>query len=65
MAATLDAIQAKIKKLHAQADALATKKSAAVLKTIHELMEKRGLTAADFDAHSLLGSLMSAPLLGI
>ncbi len=51
MATTLEAIQAKIKKLQAQADALMTKKSAAVLKTIHELMEKHGLTTADIDAH--------------
>lgn len=51
MATTLEAIQAKMKKLQAQADALVTKKSAAVLKTIHELMEKHGLTAADVDAH--------------
>jgi DNA-binding protein H-NS len=52
MATTLEAIQAKIKKLQAQADALMTKKSAAVLKTIHELMEKHGLTTADIDAHA-------------
>src|ERR1700680_3052291 len=51
MATTLEAIQATIKKLLAQADALMTKKSAAVLKTIHELMEKHGLTTADIDAH--------------
>src|ERR1700676_2051058 len=52
MATTLEAIQATIKKLLAQADALMTKKSAAVLKTIHELMEKHGLTTADIDAHA-------------
>ncbi|MFL9922224.1 H-NS family nucleoid-associated regulatory protein [Paraburkholderia fungorum] len=51
MATTLDAIQAKMKKLQAQADALMTKETAKVLKTIHELMEKHGLTAADIDGH--------------
>lgn len=50
MATTLKAVQAKIKKLQAQADALMTKKAATVLKTIHELMEKHGLTTADIDA---------------
>ena len=52
MATTLEAIQAKIKKLQAQADALIAKESATVLKTIHELMEKHGLTTADIDAHT-------------
>ena|SRR5260370_2069044 len=51
MATTLEAIQAKIKKLQAQADALIAKESATVLKTIHELMEKHGLTTADIDGH--------------
>jgi DNA-binding protein H-NS len=51
MATTLDAIQAKMKKLQAQADALMTKETAKVLKTIHELMAKHGLTAADIDGH--------------
>src|SRR5258707_6779962 len=50
MARTLEAIQAKIKKLQAQADALMTKETATVLKTIHQLMEKHGLTTADIDA---------------
>jgi DNA-binding protein H-NS len=52
MATTLKAIQARMKKLQAQADALITKESATVLKTIHELMEKHGLTTADIDAHA-------------
>lgn len=52
MATTLEAIQAKMKKLHAQADALMTRESAAVLKTIHELMERHGLTTADIDAYA-------------
>ncbi|MFM0292230.1 H-NS family nucleoid-associated regulatory protein [Paraburkholderia sp. RL17-380-BIE-A] len=52
MATTLEAITARMKKLQAQADALATKETAKVLKTIHELMAKHGLTAADIDAHA-------------
>jgi DNA-binding protein H-NS len=52
MATTLEAIQAKVRKLRAQADALATKETAKVLKTIHELMQKHGLTAADIDGHA-------------
>jgi DNA-binding protein H-NS len=51
MATTLEAIQARMKKLQTQADALATKETAKVLKTIHELMERHGLTAADIDGH--------------
>jgi DNA-binding protein H-NS len=51
MATTLEAIQAKMQKLSAQADALATKETAKVLATIHELMAKHGLTAADIDGH--------------
>ncbi|MFM0031876.1 H-NS family nucleoid-associated regulatory protein [Paraburkholderia madseniana] len=52
MATTLEAIQAQMKKLQARADALMTKETAKVLKTIHELMAKYGLTAADIDAHA-------------
>ena len=52
MTTTLEAIQAKMKKLQGQADALSAKESAAVLKTIHELMKKHGLTTADIDAHA-------------
>ncbi|HEX7908683.1 MAG TPA: H-NS histone family protein, partial [Paraburkholderia sp.] len=52
MATTLEAIQAKMKKLQAQADALIAKESTTVLKTIRELMEKHGLTTADIDAHA-------------
>src|ERR1700712_1482002 len=51
MATTLEAVQAKLKKLQAQADALAAKETAKVLATIHELMEKHGLTTADIDGH--------------
>ncbi|MFL9869527.1 H-NS family nucleoid-associated regulatory protein [Paraburkholderia fungorum] len=52
MATTLEAITARMKKLQAQADALATKETAKVLKTIHELMAKHGLTAADIDVQA-------------
>jgi DNA-binding protein H-NS len=52
MTTTLEAIQAKMKKLQAQADVLMTKETEKVLKTIHELMEKHGLTAADIDVHA-------------
>ncbi|MFM0629343.1 H-NS histone family protein [Paraburkholderia xenovorans] len=47
MATTLEAIQAKMKKLQAQADALMTKETAKALATIHRLMEEHGLTPAD------------------
>lgn len=47
MATTLEAIQSRLKKLQAQADALMTKETAKVLATIHRLMEEHGLTAAD------------------
>ncbi|MGF6924287.1 H-NS family nucleoid-associated regulatory protein [Paraburkholderia sp. 40] len=50
--ATLEQIKAKMAKLQAEAEALASKKSATVLKTIHELMEKHGLTTADIEAHT-------------
>ncbi|NPT58245.1 H-NS family nucleoid-associated regulatory protein [Paraburkholderia elongata] len=62
MATTLEAIQARMKKLQAQADALTTKETAKVLKTIHELMEKHGLTAADIDGH--LGGKQRAKKVG-
>jgi len=52
MATTLEAISARMKKLQAQADALATRETAKVLKTIHELMEKHALTAADIDVRA-------------
>ncbi|MFL9922030.1 H-NS family nucleoid-associated regulatory protein [Paraburkholderia fungorum] len=40
-----------MKKLQAQADALMTKETAKVLKTIHDSMAKHGLTATDIDEH--------------
>ncbi|MFB9128605.1 H-NS histone family protein [Paraburkholderia dipogonis] len=52
MATTLEAIQARMKKLQAQADALMTKEAAKVVRAIHELMAKHGITTADIDAHT-------------
>ena len=52
MATTLEAMQAKIKKLQAQADALIAKQSSGVIEKIRELMAKHGLTTADIDVHS-------------
>lgn len=49
--ATLEQIQARLKKLQAQADAIVAEQSSAVLDTIRGLMEKHGLTTADIDAH--------------
>lgn len=50
--ATLEALQAKIKKLQAQAEAIVTKKSASALESIRALMAKHNLTTADIDAHA-------------
>ncbi|MFM0387667.1 H-NS family nucleoid-associated regulatory protein [Paraburkholderia dipogonis] len=52
MATTLEAVQAKMKKLQVQADALIAKQSSGVIEKIRELMAKHGLTTADIDAHS-------------
>jgi DNA-binding protein H-NS len=49
--ATLEQIEAKMKKLQSQAEALIAKQSSAVLANIKALMEKHGLTTADIDAH--------------
>ncbi|WP_244814185.1 H-NS histone family protein [Caballeronia sp. Lep1P3] len=49
---TLESLQAKIQKLQAQAEALATKKSSAVIEKIKKLMAEHGLTTADIDAHT-------------
>ncbi|MEI5998008.1 H-NS histone family protein [Paraburkholderia bengalensis] len=49
--ATLEALQAKIKKLQAQAEAIASKKSTVALESIRELMAKHNLSTADIDAH--------------
>ncbi|WP_408440133.1 H-NS family nucleoid-associated regulatory protein [Paraburkholderia caffeinilytica] len=50
MATTLEAIQAKMDKLKAQADALIAKQSSGVIEKIRELMAKHGITAADIGA---------------
>ncbi|CAE6866539.1 hypothetical protein R75461_08310 [Paraburkholderia nemoris] len=52
MATTLEAIQAKMDKLKAQADALIAKQSSGVIEKIRELMAKHGLSTADIDAHA-------------
>ncbi|MFL9888855.1 H-NS family nucleoid-associated regulatory protein [Paraburkholderia agricolaris] len=52
MATTLEAIQAKMDKLKAQADALIAKQSSGVIEKIRELMLKHALTTADIDAHA-------------
>jgi DNA-binding protein H-NS len=49
--ATLEALQAKIKKLQAQAEAIASQKSTAALESIRALMAKHNLTTADIDSH--------------
>lgn len=49
--ATLESLQAKIKKLENQAEALVAKQSSGVIEKIHELMTKHGITTADIDAH--------------
>jgi DNA-binding protein H-NS len=56
---TLEQIQARLKKLQAQADAIVVKQSSTVLETIRGLMEKHGLTTADIDAH--VGSKKRGP----
>jgi len=52
MATTLEAVQAKMKKLQAQADALIAKQSAGVIEKIRELMATHGITTTDIDAHA-------------
>ncbi|MFK4442190.1 DNA-binding protein H-NS [Caballeronia udeis] len=49
---TLEQIQAKLKKLQAQAEALIAKRAQSVLDEIRKLMENHGLTTADIEAHS-------------
>ncbi|MBP0589232.1 H-NS histone family protein [Paraburkholderia sp. LEh10] len=49
--ATLEALQAKIKKLQAQAEAIASQKSTVALENIRALMAKHNLTTADIAAH--------------
>jgi DNA-binding protein H-NS len=52
MATTLEAIQTKMDKLKAQADALIAKQSSGVIEKIRELMAKHGIATADIDAHA-------------
>jgi DNA-binding protein H-NS len=49
---TLEQIQAKLKKLKAQEEALIEKRNQSILAEIHKLMETHGLTIADIDAHA-------------
>jgi DNA-binding protein H-NS len=49
--ATLEAIQMKIKRLQAQAEAVAAKQASATLDRIQDLMRKHGITIADIEAH--------------
>jgi DNA-binding protein H-NS len=49
---TLEQIQAKLKKLQAQAESLIAKRAQSVLNDIRKLMDTHGLTTADIDAHS-------------
>jgi len=49
--ATLEQIQARLKKLQAQAEAIVAKQSSAALETIRGLMERHGLTTSDIDTH--------------
>jgi DNA-binding protein H-NS len=50
--AKLEQIQARIKKLEAQAETLLKAKSSSAMKQIHDLMQKHNLTAADIAAYS-------------
>ncbi|MFL9912726.1 H-NS family nucleoid-associated regulatory protein [Paraburkholderia sp. RL17-337-BIB-A] len=49
---TLESMQAKIKKLEQQAEALIAKQSSGVVEKIQKLMAEHGLTAADIDGHA-------------
>ena len=49
---TLEQIQAKLKKLQAQAEAMIAKRAQSVLDDIRKLMEKHGLSTADIEARS-------------
>ncbi len=51
---TLEQIQAKLKKLQAQAEAMIAKRAQSVLDDIRNLMEKHGLSTADIDAYSFI-----------
>ncbi|MFM0176454.1 H-NS family nucleoid-associated regulatory protein [Paraburkholderia sediminicola] len=49
---TLESMQAKIKKLEQQAEALIAKQSSGVIEKIRRLMAEHGLTAADIEGHA-------------
>ena len=49
---TLESMQAKIKKLEQQAEALIAKQSSGVIEKIRKLMAEHGLTAADIEGHA-------------
>jgi DNA-binding protein H-NS len=49
---TLESMQAKIKKLEQQAEALIAKQSSSVIEKIRKLMAEHGLTAADIEGHA-------------
>lgn len=49
---TLEQIQARLKKLQAQEEALIAKRNQSILSDIRKLMETHGLTAADIEAHT-------------
>lgn len=49
--ATLESLQAKIKKLEQQAESLVTKQASSVIEKIRSLMAEHGLTTADIKAH--------------
>ena len=48
---TLEAIEAKIRRLQEQAEAIKVKKASATLNRIVELMQSSGVTVADIEAH--------------
>jgi len=70
--ATLEQIQARMKKLQAQAEALLAKRAQAAVDQIRELMIKHGLTTADIEARAkarrqakAAGRHLSNPSIGI
>jgi hypothetical protein len=59
--ATLKQIQAKLKKLQAQAEHLIAKRAQAVLDDIRAMMERHGLTTADIDRHGKKSKAAAKP----
>lgn len=62
--ATLKQIEAKMKKLQVQAEALASKKTQSVVDQIRELMLKHGLTTADIEAKASTKRLAKGQKIG-